>query len=46
MLGTTYTNNMKISIITTDLAIRNPTIVTDVLSNWFVIKYYTWTSAT
>ncbi len=39
----TYTSNMTVSILTRNLAIRNPiNNATNMNTNLFVVKYYTW----
>ena len=41
-----YTSNMKIGIITRDLAIRNPLSNSSTNNNWFDVKFYSWENIT
>lgn len=41
-----YRNNMKVAVLTQDLAISYPTSVTQVNYNTFIVKYYSWENRT
>ena len=42
VVKTSYTSDMLISVVTRDLAIRNPISVTTVNLNTFTVKFYSW----
>ena len=43
---TSYTSDLSVSIITRNLAIRNPVVNTTTNNNQFGVKYYTWQNIT
>lgn len=41
-----YTSDMRIAVVTTDLAIRNPLSRSTTNPNWFNVKFYSWENVT
>ena len=46
VIKTSYTSDMVISVVTRDLAIRNPVSITTVYKSHFQVKFYSWENTT